>query len=258
MELNLNNYFSREADEEYMSVSQFKAFEKCEAAALAKVRGEYKEKKTSALMIGSFVDAEFGGTSFQFALDHPEMFNSRTGELKSEFKLAYRVVERLKQDEMFMHYATGGKEQVVMTGEIEGVKFKIAIDNLHSDKIVDRKVMKDFEPIYVAEQGRLPWFEAWRYDLQGAVYQEIVLQNLGVKLPFFLAAGTKEDEPDLDIIEIGDDLLEFELEQVKKKAPRYAAIKLGIIEPDRCEKCAYCKRTKVLTRPTLSKEYCNE
>ena len=33
MELNSENYFSREANMAYMSVSQFKAFEKCEAAA---------------------------------------------------------------------------------------------------------------------------------------------------------------------------------------------------------------------------------
>ena len=254
MELNRTNYFSREADEEYMSVSQYKAFEKCEAMALAKIRREYEEPKTDALLIGSFVDSYFEGTEAQFALDHPEMFNSRTEELKAPFKIAYRVIERLKQDELFMGYATGGKEQVIMTGEIAGVPFKIAIDNLHDDKIVDRKIMKDFKPVYVEGQGRLTWYEAWGYDKQGAAYREVCYQNTGKLLPFFLAAGTKEEEPDLDVKELDSELLDYCLEQMKEKIPRYDAIKKGIIEPTRCENCAYCRRTKVLTAPSNSKE----
>jgi len=35
----------------------------------------------------------------------------------------------------------------------------------------------------------------------------------------------------------------------------FNAIKKGIIEPDRCEKCEYCKNTKVLTEPTDSTEF---
>ena len=35
MILTNSNYFSKKANMEYMSVSQFKAFDKCEAAALA-------------------------------------------------------------------------------------------------------------------------------------------------------------------------------------------------------------------------------
>lgn len=258
MKLNEQNYFSKEANEEYMSVSQYKAFKKCEAAALAEIKGEYERPKTDALLIGSFVDSYFGGTEAQFALEHPDLFNSRTGELKAPYRKAYDVIQRLKQDKVFMEYATGGQEQVIMTGEISGVPFKIAIDNLHPDKIVDRKIMKDFEDIYVPEQGRLPWFEAWGYDTQGAAYREIVRQNIGKTLPFILAAGTKEDEPDLALIEIDSELLDFELSELQKNVPKYDAIKKGIIPAERCEKCAYCKRTKVLTAPINSKELTDE
>ena len=157
-----------------------------------------------------------------------------------------------------MEYATGGKEQVIMTGEISGVPFKIALDNLHDDKIVDRKIMKDFEPVYVPEQGRLPWFEAWGYDTQGAAYQFIVQQNTGKKLPFILAAGTKEDEPDITLLEIDQELLDFELSELQKNVPMFDAIKKGIIPAERCEKCNYCKKTKVLTGPINSKEFTDE
>ena len=258
MKLTQDNYFSKEANKEYMSVSQYKAFKKCEAAALAEIEGEYIKPKTSSLLVGSFVDAYFAGTEGGFAVEHPEMFNSKIGGLKSEFKKAYDVIRRLKSDKVFMQYATGGAEQVIMTGEISGVPFKIAVDNLHPDKIVDRKIMKDFEPIYVEEQGRLPWFEAWGYDTQGAAYREIVRQNTGKTLPFILAAGTKEVVPDLTLLEIDTELLDYELGELKKNVPKYDAIKKGIIPAERCEKCDYCKKTKVLTAPINSKELIDE
>lgn len=258
MELTQDNYFSKEANEYYMSVSQYKAFKKCPAAALAELRGEYERKKTDALLIGSFVDAYFGGCEAQFALDHPELFNSRTGTLKAPYQKAYDVIKRMEQDPVFMEYATGGKEQVIMTGKISGVPFKIAIDNLHPDKIVDRKIMRDFENVYVPEQGRLPWFEAWGYDTQGAAYRFIVEQNLNKKLPFILAAGTKEEEPDITLLEIDEELLDFELGELQKNVPMFDAIKKGIIPAERCENCDYCKKTRVLTGPINSKEIFDE
>ena len=42
MQLNHDNYFSPEAMMEYMSTSQFKSFEKCEAAVMAELYGLYK------------------------------------------------------------------------------------------------------------------------------------------------------------------------------------------------------------------------
>lgn len=43
-----------------------------------------------------------------------------------------------------------------MIGCINGVPVKIKIDSLHPDKIVDLKIMKDFEMVYDSEKGRLP------------------------------------------------------------------------------------------------------
>ena len=44
MKLTHENYYSPEANQAYMSVSQFKAFDRCEAAALAELRGEDPEE----------------------------------------------------------------------------------------------------------------------------------------------------------------------------------------------------------------------
>lgn len=256
MKLTKDNYFSQEMSMKFMGVSQFKDFEKCSAAALAGINGEYKREQTSALLVGSYVDAHFEGTLDSFKAHHPELFK-RDGTLKSDYIQAEQIIERIERDLLFMEFMSGEK-QVIMTGEIEGVPIKIKIDSCFPDKIVDLKIMRDFEPIYVPEQGRLPWYEAWRYDLQGAVYQEIVRQNTGKRLPFYLAAATKEKVTDIEILHIGQELLDFELEQFKKNVQMYDAVKKGIIEPERCGKCDYCKQTKILTEPTESEDLDND
>lgn len=242
MVLTHENYFSKEANMEYMSVSQFKAFEACAAAAVAELNGQYIREETTALLIGSYVDAYFEGTLERFKAQHPALYK-RDGTLKAEYVKADEIIYRISQDKHFMEQMSGQK-QVIMTGEICEVPVKIKIDSLLPDKIVDLKVMKDFKEIYLPEQGRLPWFEAWRYDLQGAVYQEIVRQNTEKKLPFCLAAVTKEKESDIETVEIEQELLDFELDKFQEKVRLYDAMKKGYLDPVRCEHCDYCKKNK--------------
>lgn len=241
MTLNNDNYYSLAANTEYMSVSQFKAFKKCEAAAMAELRGEYDKPKSTALIVGSYIDAWFEGTSDQFKTDNPGIFK-RDGALKSEYQHADRIIERLQRDEFFMSLMSGQK-QVIRTGEICGVPFKIKMDSYHPGQmIVDLKVMRDFEPVWVSGQGKLNFIEAWGYDLQGAAYQAIE----GDKLPFVIAATTKEPEPDIGVWQIDQARLDVALDEIKANIQRYAMLKFGIGEPERCEKCDYCKSTKKL------------
>lgn len=253
MILTANNYFSRKANQEYMSVSQFKAFEKCPAAAMAELKGKYKREKTTAMLVGSYVDSYFEGTLEAFKKQNPEIFK-RDGTLKADFLQAEEIIRRIERDRLFMKYLNGEK-QVIMTGSIAGVQIKIKIDVLHSDKIVDLKVVRDFDPVYIEDRGKLPWFAAWDYDGQGAVYQEIVRQNTGKRLPFFLNAATKEKITDLDIVRIVQDDLDVALERFARDAPSYDAIKCGIMEAERCENCEYCKLSKQLKAPTDSTEF---
>lgn len=253
MILTHDNYFGIDANKEYMSVSQFKAFEKCPACALAEINGEYERETTTALLVGRYIDSFFEGTLNEFTENSPEMFK-RDGTLKADFVHAGEIIKRVRRDPLWMRYATG-QQQIIMTGEINGVAVKIMIDSLHPDKIVDRKIMKDFADIYVPEKGLLPYFEAWGYDIQGAVYQEIVRQNTGKMLPFYLAAATKEKTPDIDVLRIEQNILDFAMEKFKYNVAEYDAIKKGIIEPVRCQKCDYCRSTKLLTEPTSSEEY---
>ena len=242
------NYFSTENQMRYMGVSQFKMFEKCESMALAAVSGNFQPPKTSALLVGSFVDAYFEGSLEHFYSENPEILK-RDGSLKAEYQQAERIIERIGRDPMFMRYMSGDK-QVIMTGEIAGVPVKIKIDSYHPHRmIVDLKVMKDFAGGYKEGEGRLNWVEYWQYDLQGAVYQEIVRQNTGEQLPFYLAAATKERVTDIDIVHVPQPYLDVALKHFSEYVEKFDALKRGYIKPERCECCDYCKMTKVLTEP---------
>ena len=253
MNLTHSNYYSRRANLQYMSVSQFKAFSRCKHAALGEILGKYKREKSVALLIGGYVDAFFDGTMPKFRCENPEIFK-KDGTLKAEFVQADAVIKRMQRDRAIMRYMNGEK-QVIMTGQIKGVPVKIMIDSLLPGKaIVDRKIMANFDPVYTSDYGYQEWYQAWGYDMQGAVYQEIVRQNTGLKLPFILAGATKEKTPDIDLLQIYQGELDFCLERFTDKVEMYDAIKKRIIKPDRCEKCDYCKETKRLTVPRSSIE----
>lgn len=247
--LTKENYFSQEANKEYMSASQFKDFYmKCENEALAKVNGLIPEEKTDALLFGGYVDAYFSNELGDYLTKyHDELVNSRTGELKAPFKGISEVIKTIEEDELLFSYLQG-QHQVIMTGKIANVLFKIKVDSLFEDKIVDQKIMKDFALIWNDEKHKkCDFVEQYGYDIQGAIYQEIVRQNTGKKLPFIIAATTKEECPDKALIEIDQEYLDKALELVKTLAPRYDAIKQGLVEPDHCGHCPTCRKEKKLS-----------
>lgn len=128
MVLTAENYYSQEANEEYMSVSQFKDFcgtygkMPCEFTAMEKLKGRWEEPKSKALMVGSYVDSYFEGTLDKFKAENPDLFK-RDGTLKAEFVKADEIIQRIERDDYFMKFMSG-KKQVIMTGELFGTKWK--------------------------------------------------------------------------------------------------------------------------------------
>lgn len=261
------NYFMSEIQMAYMGSSQFKAFRKCEAAALAELEGRYARPKTSALLVGAYVDAYFEGVLDDFKAHNSELFK-RDGALKAEYAHAEKIISRLEADELYM-LLMSGRKQVVLTGEIAGVPYKIKIDSLLDadtcreiverypltseamgfcdGAIVDQKIMRDTADVWSDEEWeKVPFARAWGYDIQGAIYQAVE----GHMLPFILAVGTKEAEPNLDAIYIPDQELTAKLEEVRSLSPRYQAIKRHEIEPVSCGTCPYCISRKHLDRIT--------
>lgn len=244
MAVNRFNYFSQNNNRKYCGSSQFKQFLRCPAKAMAILNGEIQEEESVALLMGSYVDAWFEGTLEQFKQEHPNLFK-RDGSLKAEYEKANAIIERVKQDELFMKYMSGQK-QAIRTGYIEGVPFKIKIDSYHKGKaIVDLKVIKDFQPIWDEDRGcKLDFIHYWGYDYQAAIYQAIEGNNL----PFYICAVTKEATPDLAVIHIPQSWIDSAMAEIKNEIGIIDAIKRGEIEADRCGKCDYCRTTKKLSR----------
>ena len=276
MKLNSRNYYGAKANQEFMSVSQFKNFKKCETMALAEIKGEYERPKSKALLLGSFVDEMLTGTKksqIEFIVENRAEIFQKSSKLSkhtdeelacllddylanifnadnkpyAEIVQALETIEKIKKQPVMMQHFKS-KHQTIMTGEIAGVPFKIKMDNYKPDEIIaDMKYMASLRSPNLFE----PMVKYWGYDIQGAVYQEIVYQNTGKRLPFYLDIATKETPTHLAVAEIKQYDLDEALETVKVLAPRYQAIKNGEIEPERCDEydCHYCTETKIITEP---------
>ena len=277
MKLTEANYYSTKANQAYFSVSQFKAFQKCPAAAMAELRGEFAPPKGRALLLGSYFDEMLTGTPNSqakfIAENYTELFQksskilSALGKLKTvkerkdfisgltnifnfdnkpfaDVVQANETLECFRQQPRMMHYISG-KHQVIMTGEIEGVPFKIKMDSFDPNEFIcDLKYTASLR----SPNLFTPLIEYWGYDMQAACYQEIVRQNIGKRLPFFFDVATKENPAHLALGEINQYNMDKALDVVRGNIRTYQKIKTGELEAERCEdyNCAYCTTTKIV------------
>lgn len=256
------NYYSDEANKLFLSNSLFKAVyghpahpHPCEAAAIFGPRLE-----SEALLVGSYVDAWFEGPdSFkQFCEENESKIMQKSGKSKYKFILdADAAIARVSRDATFMRYM-GGEHQAVMTGTIADHDFKIKMDAYHRDEmIVDLKYVKSSGQDYCeALKKRTTFIESYGYFIQGAIYQEIVWQNTGKRLPFYIAYITKDAIPDFGVVEIPQELLDEALEFVKLNltAKPFSVIKAN---PRRCNRrsCPYCRDLKQLSGPISYEDF---
>ena len=258
MELTKQNYFSVAANMEYMSATQFKDFMKCENEGLAKANGTVVEEPTKPMLVGSYVDAYFSSELDEFKANNPQILK-KDGTLLKDFEQANDIIKAIEDDPKMMEYLNG-EHQVIMTGEIAGVKFKIKIDSLLEYAIVDQKIMSSYRELYWNDEKHryCDFVENFGYDIQGAIYQEIVRQNTGKKLPFILAPATKEEGCDKALIQIDQEYLDQALKLVEELAPRYDLIKKGVIEPTHCNKCPVCRKEHKVEGVVSYKELFNK
>lgn len=262
--LTADNYYTIEADRRFMSVHQYQnfagtlGFPGCEERAMAMLNGTYSEEPSEAMVVGSFVDAFFEGTLEQFKKEHKECFTQK-GELKSQYKRAERMIERCQQDEMFMYFMSGEKQKI-FTAELFGTMWKCKLDSyIPGVAIIDLKTSKNLHQAWrVEDYGYTSFPEYFGYCQQLSIYQRIVDICTGEKLPCYIAAVTKEDSPEIEIIEIGQSILDDELNKVHMNMPSVLAVKNGETAPTRCSRCAYCKATKKLTSPISLMDLIND
>lgn len=249
------NYYSAEANKRYMSVHQYFDFvghmgvRGCEKRAMASLNGEYTRERTTAMMVGSYVDSYFEGSLDKFKEENPDIFTQK-GELKAQFKQAEKMIARAEQDEKFMAYMSGEK-QVIMTGYLFGCDWKIKMDSYIPGKaIVDLKTSSsDLHKAWrVQDYGFANCAEYWGYTLQMAVYQKIVEINTGEKLPCFLAFITKEESPEIRLCYIDQTTLDHSLHEIEMNMPSVLLVKNGEVEPIPCGKCDWCKATEPIEK----------
>ncbi len=233
MKLNDDTYYGKETNQAFFSVSQYKDFCKCEAMAMAKIRGEFEQKQTKAMLIGTLVDRWFEGTLDKLREESPNIFYCRNGALRAEFRKADEIIKRVQRDERFMLYMSGEKQKI-LTFEMFGAPWKMKMDSFVSDICVtDLKVVQNFRSLAF-----------WRYDIQGAAYTEGVRIALGQDLPFYLAAVTKEVVPNFDIFQVDRPTLDMALREIEGNMPRFIAVKSSSEKPNYCGVCDYCKSVK--------------
>lgn len=253
MILTRDNYHSLEANQRYMSWHQFKDFMTCEAGALSHLK--FREPiKSNALILGTLLHAwNEGEEAFKKSLEENSIYMyQKNGKLYKDFEPLYAMIDTLESSDLCME-ALAGEKEVIMTGFIGGVEWKICIDSFNrkyyrfSDlKSAAKLKQKGFNSF----SGRMEGFvTAYGYLGQVSAYGEIVRQNLNQNyLPEpYLVIVTKEDPPDKVVASFDIDSINQQLEWIEENIPRVQAVKEGRMPPTSCGKCSYCRLMKTLT-----------
>lgn len=248
MNLTAENYHTTQANEQYLSVSFLKGLEDCPARTFAIQNGEYDKEQTTAMLVGSYLHAAFESQEeFDKVVEENESkIKTKAGKKRAEFKQADVMIDTLKQDDFAM-YMLDGEKEVILTGELYGLPFKIKVDNLN----VERKMFSDIKTtadlhkrIYSRFYGDyVNWVFGYGYVLQMLVYREIIAQNYGEKFDPHIVAITKENPPNKAIITIDESHFEPEYRHLEQMIENYKQMD----EPRRCERCEYCRQTKMLS-----------
>lgn len=270
MQLTRDNYFSQEANWKYMSASQFKSFvpaySGCEAAALAKLKGEYEEPQRECFIEGHYIHAWNEGTLPEFKANNPEIYSScgpTAGQLKSNYQNLNKMIEVLESDPLCMQ-ALAGQKEVIMTAELFGIEWKIMIDSYSPDvggqgMFADLKAIKAMDSKFWNSDAQCyeNFIERYGYDIQMGIYAEIEKRATGREnwlIPHIVAV-TKQDPPDHEIIWFDYQSISSSLQIVSNHIERVKAVKYGEVAPIRCETCEYCRLTKKIKKPRLYSEF---
>jgi len=257
LELTQDNYHSIAANRDYMSRSQYVGFVyECEAKEMAKIADVWVDEPTTAQQVGQYVHSWNEGKQFEFMMNHRCMF-TKALTLKADFMVANMMIDCLQEDSLVMSYLDGEKERI-LTAELYGVTWKIRMNVLRREhrQIIDLATTRSITEKVWDEVARkkLSFVEVYHYPLKMAIYSEIERLAMG-RAPrdwfeFLIVAVSKEKSPDKAMINLTDvTRLAVELAQVEVAMPRIIRVKAGLEAPIRCERCAYCRSTKVLTGP---------
>lgn len=262
--LTAENYYSHETDWHYMSFSIFKDFEKCEAAALAKLKEDWQPTSNPMpLLVGNYIHSYFESEQA-----HEEWLNqvgpdgktnrdqmmTKSGTLRANFKQADVMIKTLENDKLFNAAYMPGAKEVIVTGELFGHLWKGKIDSLSLEQgfFCDLKTVDDIHKAHWNPDKRLKtnFIEDRHYTMQMAIYKELIKQTFGKEVEPFIFAVSKQTPPDKGAFAFDGDtkfIMEDEMDEIKDYSERLFKVMAGELEPEHCGKCEYCRATKELT-----------
>lgn len=238
-----------------MSVSQYKSFLNCEVAALADLHDESTKVEKECFVEGHYLHAWNEGKLEEFKKENPSLYSSRgptKGQLKSNYLILDEMIKKLEGDKLSM-MALEGEKEVIMTAELFGIPWKIMIDNYNPSKkrFSDLKAVQSLHKRhYNFKEGISQNFvEFYGYTTQIAVYSEVIRLNTGMDEYFegLIVAATKENPPDIAVINFDIDTIKYELLKIESNIERIIRVKNRELEPESCGRCNYCKSNKKLT-----------
>lgn len=256
VELNRDNYFSKEADMEYLSVSQYKNFLECESKALALCNGEWKYGDKTAFLLGSYFHAWCEGVLEKFIEENSSkiMMKSKKDKLAS-FKEVDTIISTLENNPVqyklildIIRNPNNKKEQI-FTGKLFGANWKIMIDiyNPNNGYFSDLKLVKSlYDRFYNVSSGKYENFILhYNYHLQMFIYSQIekIANNRDNILRPILTVVTKENPINTALFINFEDVGTSEdfLGILQLNVERILSLKKGESEPFSCEKCDYCR-----------------
>lgn len=208
------NYYTPEADMEYMSCSQYQGFCECEAKKLAEIRGQWKSKPSEAFLVGNFFHSYFEGkdahkrfcqenmadiyTASSIKAYEKELVNEEllkaVGQkptqppetalkLKAPFEKAIDMICVVEKDPLMQQFLNMyGKNEIFMTGDIFNTKWRMKMDKYVPDIrfIIDYKTVANiWETSYnPVKKCRETFVESYGYIFRAAVYSMIEVQNV--------------------------------------------------------------------------------
>lgn len=238
IELTQQNYYDKATDYEYMSFSLFKNFLANPARAMADLKDEYPWfDDNKALLVGNYLHSYFEGKEAhqKFIDANPELFSTRgasKGQLKTDFMLAQQMIDRLLAEPQFVASIDRAVDrEVIVTGTINEVPWKGKIDALDVENglFYDFKTVKslvDDGAVWDNEKReRVTFIQSRRYDMQMAIYSELLQQQYGKEFtpviwavskdkkeqlakPYIITEATMEEALD-DVINLQQDVLDY-------------------------------------------------
>ena len=265
MELTRDNYYTPEADWEYMSCSQYQGWCECEARQLAKLEGRWVDEPKEAFLVGNYFHTHFEGPEAheQFCQENfDKIFKTKTTKAHgtvitgkyAPFEQADKMIAVAEQDPLIKSLVDmPGENEKIMSGFLFGVPWRIRVDKYVPDGrlVIDYKTVANINELKWSDalHEKVTFIDAYGYMMRAAVYSEIEKQYAGATTDphFIIIAISKQDYPDKDVLELNHrQRYDYELEQIKERLGFIQRVKKGYTKPTRCGYCDYCRATKKL------------